>query len=92
MIHINRRGLRFLREELRAPRSLNARHRCRVDTTQNAVVRNTRMYPERTLLGFALLSRKAKNARRVFLLSVRRLLYLILSDVIKGMKADCNSL
>ena len=28
----------------------------------------------------------------VFLLSVRRLLYLIFSDVIKGMQADCNSL
>ncbi|ERF60787.1 hypothetical protein HMPREF1325_0454 [Treponema socranskii subsp. socranskii VPI DR56BR1116 = ATCC 35536] len=41
---------------------------------------------------FALVSRKSKNAQRVFLLSVRRLLYLILSDVIKGMKADCNSL
>ena len=40
----------------------------------------------------ALIGRKVKNVWRVFLLSVRRLLYLILSDVIKGMKADYNSL
>ena len=33
-----------------------------------------------------------ENGQAVFLLSVRRLSCLILSDVIKGMKADCNSL
>ena len=37
-------------------------------------------------------SRELKNACRVFLLSVRRLSYLIRLDAIKGMKADCNSL
>ncbi|MFC2386876.1 hypothetical protein, partial [Treponema socranskii] len=42
----------------------------------------------RNLIG----SREAKNGFAVFLLSARRLSYLILSDVIKGMKADCNSL
>ena len=36
-------------------------------------------------------SRELKNGFAVFLLSARRLSYLILSDVIKGMKADCNS-
>ena len=40
----------------------------------------------------ALLSLEAKNAQRVFLLSVRRLSYLILSDEMEGMKADCDSL
>ena len=35
---------------------------------QNAVVRDIRMYPERPLLGFALISRKLKNASIVFLL------------------------
>ena len=37
--------------------------------SKNAVVSGARMYRERTLLGFILLSRKSKNAKSVFLLS-----------------------
>ena len=57
---------------------LIARHGCRVVALQtggaflqskNAVVSGARMYRERTLLGFILLSRESKNAKSVFLLS-----------------------
>ena len=41
------------------------------------------MCRERPLLEIALISRESKNACSVFLLSVRRLSYLILSDTIK---------
>ena len=50
------------------------------------------MYRERPLLGICSDKSRGEKRLRVFLLSVRRLLYLILSDVIEGMKADCNSL
>ncbi|MGI5096841.1 hypothetical protein IZU27_03175 [Treponema socranskii] len=63
----------------------------RIFAQQNTVVSGTRMYRERPLLGFTNKSR-GENGQAVFLLSVRRLSYLMLSDVIKGIKADCNSL
>ena len=73
MIHINKKGSRFTARGT----SRSAIGASDAGTSRFAFVASP------ALLEIALLSRKLKNACSVFLLSVRRLSYLILSDTIK---------
>ena len=85
------RKLRFVQCTARMPCRILAK-RLRIFAKQKYGSERYTDVPRTTTARNLIRSRELKNGFAIFLLSARRLSYLILSDVIKGMKADCNSL